>query len=50
MGPPHTNPIGEADCGPGLLELPFTRAPGTLECEPWTDFRDSFIFPKDEQP
>lgn len=50
MGPPHTNPISETDCGPGLLELPFTRAPGTLECEPWTDFRDSFIYPKDERP
>lgn len=49
-GPPHTNTITETDCGPGLLELPYTRAPGTLECEPWTDFRDSFIFPKDEQP
>lgn len=49
FGPPHTNPIGEADCGPGLLELPFIRAPGTLECEPWTDFRKSFIYPKDEK-
>jgi phospholipid/cholesterol/gamma-HCH transport system substrate-binding protein len=50
FGPPHTNPITESECGPGLVELPFIRAPGTLECEPWTDFRDSFIFPKDEQP
>jgi hypothetical protein len=49
-GPPHTNTITETDCGPGVLELPYTRAPGTLECDPWTDFRDSFIYPKDEQP
>lgn len=49
-GPPHTNAITETECGPGLLELPYTRAPGTLECDPWTDFRDSFIYPKDEKP
>ncbi len=41
--------IGPTDCGPGSLEMPLIRAPGTLECDPWVNYRDSFIFPKDEE-
>lgn len=44
--PPSTEAAGEIDgndCGPGQIELPFVRSPGTLGCEPWTDFEDSFI-------
>lgn len=51
-GPPPAavsgGPIGPTDCRPGLLEVPFIRAPGALECDPWTDYRDSFIFPPGE--
>ena len=44
--PPSTQAggeIGPDECPPGLLELPFVRLPGTLGCEPWRDFEDSFI-------
>lgn len=51
--PPSTAAGGSIDqtqCTPGLLELPYIRAPGTLECDPWTDYEDSFIYPSDEGP
>lgn len=35
--------IGPDECGPGLLDLPYVRVPGTLECDPWANFEDSFI-------
>lgn len=35
--------IGPDECTPGLLERPYIRLPGTLQCEPWEDFEDSFI-------
>lgn len=44
--PPSTaagGTIGPDECTPGLLELPFVRLPGTLGCDPWRDFEDSFI-------
>ena len=31
------------ECSPGLLAFPFHRFPGALECDPWTDYQDSFI-------
>lgn len=37
------NVIGPDDCTPGLLELPYIRFPGTLECQPWRNYEDSFI-------
>lgn len=46
---PDRNLIGPSDCEPdattepGILRLPFDRTPGVLECEPWTDFRESFL-------
>ncbi|HEY8466146.1 MAG TPA: MlaD family protein [Solirubrobacterales bacterium] len=53
LGPPPSTAqggsLGPTDCGPGLLEVPFIRAPGALECEPWLDYRDSFIFPPGEE-
>ena len=30
-------------CQAGWLARPFDRPPGTLECEPWRDFADSFV-------
>jgi virulence factor Mce-like protein len=42
--------IDQTQCTPGLLELPFIRAPGALECDPWTDYENSFIYPSDERP
>jgi phospholipid/cholesterol/gamma-HCH transport system substrate-binding protein len=44
--PPSTQlggEIGQNDCTPGQLVLPFIRSPGTLGCDPWTDYEDSFI-------
>ncbi|MDQ3730229.1 MAG: MlaD family protein [Actinomycetota bacterium] len=44
--PPSTEAggtIGDDDCTPGLVELPFIRLPGTLGCEPWPDYEDSFL-------
>ncbi len=44
--PPSTEAggaIGPGDCAPGLLASPFNRFPGALECDPWPDYRDSFI-------
>ena len=44
--PPSTQSggeIGPNDCTPGQVELPFVRSPGTLGCDPWTDYEDSFI-------
>ncbi|PTL56295.1 MlaD family protein [Paraconexibacter algicola] len=29
--------LGPGDCGPGSLEKPYTRLPGTLACQPWAD-------------
>jgi len=45
MLPPSTasNVIGPEDCTAGLLELPYIRYPGTLECQPWVNYEDSFI-------
>jgi phospholipid/cholesterol/gamma-HCH transport system substrate-binding protein len=37
------NELGPDDCGPGALKAPFLRSPGALECEPWTDYEDSFV-------
>ena len=34
--------IDGADCGPGLLDRPFTRLPGTNECKPWHDYQKAF--------
>ena len=31
------------ECSEGLLAEPFHRFPGVLECDPWTDYQDSFI-------
>ena len=39
----HPNMIGPSDPGPGLLERPFLRTPGSLEGEPWTEYWKSFI-------
>jgi phospholipid/cholesterol/gamma-HCH transport system substrate-binding protein len=44
--PPSTQAggeIGPADCTPGSLKLPFLRYPGTLGCQPWPDYKDSFL-------
>ncbi len=44
--PPSTQlggEIGQDDCTPGQLVLPFIRTPGALGCDPWTDYKDSFI-------
>ena len=35
--------IGPTDCGPGLLEAPYHRAPGVNECQPWTDYEATRI-------
>lgn len=35
--------VEPGECSPGLLAEPFHRLPGALECDPWTDYRDSFI-------
>lgn len=35
--------IGPDECTPGLLERPYIRLPGTLECDPWRDFEESFL-------
>ena len=35
--------IDRNDCSPGQVEVPFIRSPGTLGCDPWTDYEDSFI-------
>jgi len=47
MGPPPSTeaagPIGPGDCAPGFLELPFVRFPGTLGCQPWPEYEDSFL-------
>lgn len=44
VGPPQdTTPIDGSDCGPGVLKPPFVRVPGVAECEPWSNFRDSFL-------
>jgi ABC-type transporter Mla subunit MlaD len=39
----HTNVIGPSNPGPGLVERPFFRTPGSLEGEPWTEYWKSFI-------
>jgi phospholipid/cholesterol/gamma-HCH transport system substrate-binding protein len=39
----HPNLIGPSDPGPGLVEPPFFRTPGSLEGEPWTEYWKSFI-------
>lgn len=39
------NPIGPSDTGPGRVRKPFIRDPGTLDGDPWPDFRDSFVRP-----
>lgn len=31
------------DCRPGRLKAPYTRLPGTLECEPWEDYASTSI-------
>ena len=44
--PPSTAAAGaiEADnCGPGLLKPPYIRVPGVNECQPWTDYDQSFF-------
>ncbi|MGI9020849.1 MAG: MlaD family protein [Solirubrobacterales bacterium] len=41
--PRHPNIIGPADNGPGSVQRPFDRVPGTAEGEPWTDYVDSMI-------
>lgn len=44
--PPSTasgGTLSPFDCGPGLLEAPFSRAPGAVECDPWLDFDESRI-------
>ena len=44
--PPSTEAAGEIgpeECTPGFVELPFLRYPGTLGCEPWPDYEDSFL-------
>ena len=35
--------LGPGDCTNGALALPFTRAPGALACQPWTNYASSFI-------
>jgi phospholipid/cholesterol/gamma-HCH transport system substrate-binding protein len=39
----HPNLIGPSEPGPGLVERPFFRMPGSLEGEPWTEYWKSFI-------
>ena len=41
--PAPTDPVGPSDSRPGYLDAPFTRTPGVLEAEPWTDFESSFV-------
>lgn len=51
--PPSTSAggfISRDECRPGRLEDPKIRTPGALECDPWTDYEDSFIYPRDEEP
>jgi phospholipid/cholesterol/gamma-HCH transport system substrate-binding protein len=43
QGARHPNLIGPSDPGPGLVERPFFRTPGSLEGEPWTEYWKSFI-------
>ena len=43
--PESTAAAGEIkpdDCGPGLLPPPYIRVPGVNECQPWTDYDQSF--------
>jgi len=35
--------IGPSECGPGLLQPPYHRTPGVLQCDPWDDFEQSLI-------
>jgi hypothetical protein len=30
------------ECTPGELKPPYTRLPGTNECQPWRDYQDAF--------
>jgi hypothetical protein len=39
----HPNLIGPSDSGPGSVERPFDRTPGSLEGEPWENYADTFI-------
>jgi len=44
--PPQTsaaNEIGPGACTAGHLQPPFLRLPGALECEPWTNYQDSYV-------
>ena len=43
QGARHPNVIGPSDPGPGLVERPFFRTPGSLEGEPWAQYWKSFI-------
>ncbi len=56
MGPPPSTEaggvIGPGDCtstgiyprpAPGFMAEPFVRFPGTLACQPWPDYEDSFL-------
>jgi ABC-type transporter Mla subunit MlaD len=35
--------IGSESCAAGHLKAPFIRLPGALECEPWTNYEDSYV-------
>ena len=39
----NTDPLGPSDTGPGYLDRPFFRTPGSLEGEAWDDYASSFI-------
>lgn len=44
--PPSTalsGEIGPSECGPGLVVRPYHRTPGTNECQPWEEWRESLI-------
>ena len=49
QGPPPAtrSELAPDECGPGALEQPYVRAPGALECDPWTNYRESYIYPSD---
>jgi hypothetical protein len=39
----HPQLISPSDPGPGVVERPFYRTPGSLEGEPWENYWKSFI-------
>jgi phospholipid/cholesterol/gamma-HCH transport system substrate-binding protein len=43
LPPAPTNVLSPSSNGPGQLEPPYLRTPGSLEGQPWTDYFKSFV-------